>query len=54
MERIYFRGGEEHKAFNVQTIELVDIKQLMLRLDFPVVIKDYGAGVHIKALGCRR
>lgn len=46
--------GEEHKEFNTKTVEFVDIKHLMLKLEFPVVNLDYGAGAQIKVLGCRK
>lgn len=29
--------GEEHKEFNTKTVEFVDIKHLILKLEFPVI-----------------
>lgn len=37
--------GEEHKEFNTKTIEFVDIKNAMLKFEFPVVNLDKSSGL---------
>lgn len=46
--------SEGHKKCSVKTVKFVDIKHLILRLEFLVFNMDFGAGAQIKVQDYRK